>query len=156
MVSNRSLWSWRLGLALSLGLWSAWATAVDYIVIPTGSLNSMLARDAEPGPVSMAAFAMRETVVTQREFDLFLSNHPQWQRSQVPRTFADEGYLKDRANANPESAVVQVSWFAAQAYCESEQARLPTWYEWEYVAAADAKRRDARDDPAWLARILGW
>jgi formylglycine-generating enzyme required for sulfatase activity len=24
------------------------------------------------------------------------------------------------------------------------------------VAAADATRRDARSDPAWLARILGW
>ena len=28
--------------------------------------------------------------------------------------------------------------------------------EWEYAAAADATRRDARDDPAWRARILGW
>jgi formylglycine-generating enzyme required for sulfatase activity len=52
--------------------------------------------------------------------------------------------------------VTNVSWFAAEAFCESEHARLPTWLEWEYVAAADATRRDARDDPAWLARILSW
>lgn len=49
-----------------------------------------------------------------------------------------------------------VSWFAAQAYCESEGARLPTWHEWEYAAAADETRADARNDPAWRERILGW
>ena len=34
--------------------------------------------------------------------------------------------------------------------------RLPTWGEWEYVAAADETRHDARDDPAWRERILNW
>ena len=33
---------------------------------------------------------------------------------------------------------------------------MPSWDEWEYAAAADATRRDARGDSAWLARILGW
>ena len=49
-----------------------------------------------------------------------------------------------------------MSWFAAQAFCESEDARLPSWYEWEYVTAADASRADARGDPKWRARILNW
>jgi formylglycine-generating enzyme required for sulfatase activity len=52
--------------------------------------------------------------------------------------------------------VTQVSWHAAQAFCASEQARLPRWYEWEFAAAADEQRADARQDPQWLARILGW
>jgi formylglycine-generating enzyme required for sulfatase activity len=52
--------------------------------------------------------------------------------------------------------VVWVSWFAADAYCQSQGARLPTWSEWEYVAAADETRRDARRDPAWRERILNW
>jgi formylglycine-generating enzyme required for sulfatase activity len=52
--------------------------------------------------------------------------------------------------------VVWVSWFAANAYCESLDARLPDWNEWEYAAAADETRRDARADPAWRERILGW
>jgi formylglycine-generating enzyme required for sulfatase activity len=52
--------------------------------------------------------------------------------------------------------VVNVSWFAADAYCEAQGARLPTWNEWEYVAAADRTRRDARSDSAWRENILNW
>ena len=52
--------------------------------------------------------------------------------------------------------MVQVSWFAASAYCEAQGARLPTWNEWEYAAAADETRRDARKDPVWRERILAW
>ena len=117
---------------------------------------SALARDAQRAAVTVVPFTMRETPVTQDEFARFAAAHPQWQRGQVPRIFAERGYLQDSELAAPRSAVVQVSWFAAQAFCESEGARLPTWNEWEYVAAADATRRDARSDPAWLARILGW
>jgi formylglycine-generating enzyme required for sulfatase activity len=54
------------------------------------------------------------------------------------------------------SPVTDVSWFAAGAFCEAEGARLPTWLEWEYAAAADATRTDARRDPAWQQRILSW
>lgn len=141
---------WLLTL-LALG-----AGAAEYVAVPGGTLTSALARDADKGPVSIAPFAMRATPVTQAEFARFAAEHPEWQRGRVPRTFADAGYLQDADRAAPASPVVQVSWFAAQAYCEAEDARLPTWNEWEYAAAADATRRDARSDPAWLARILGW
>lgn len=42
--------------------------------------------------------------------------------------------------------VTNISWFAARAFCASEQARLPRWYEWEYVSAADETHRDARQN----------
>lgn len=132
------------------------ASAAEYIAVPAGSLQSALARDSDRGPVAVAPFAMRETLVTQADFARFAAAHPEWQRDQVPAIFAEPSYLQGSERAAPHSAVVQVSWFAAQAYCESEGARLPSWNEWEYAAAADATRRDARSDPAWLARILGW
>ena len=139
------------------------AFAAGYVEVPAGTITSALAGDADRKPVRVAAFALRETPVTQGEFLRFVSAHPEWRRDRVPRIFADRAYLRDwrsptalAAGADARVPVTEVSWFAAQAFCESEGARLPTWLEWEYVAAADAKRRDARDDPAWLARILGW
>ena len=137
--------------------------AVEYISIPAGSLTSVLANDADTGPTRMDAFALRVTPVTNGEFLSFVKSERKWQRGRAPTTFTDASYLhqwrsptalgETTKNAQP---VVSVSWFAAQAFCEREGARLPTWYEWEYVAAADETRRDARIDPAWRARILSW
>ena len=139
------------------------ARPADYVDVPAGSLVSAIAAGIDKAPVPVAAFSMRVVPVTQGEFRAFVVDHPEWRRDRVPRAFADASYLHGwRAAESPaaavdaESPVVDVSWFAAEAYCESEGARLPTWMEWEYVAAADADRRDARGDPAWLATILGW
>jgi formylglycine-generating enzyme required for sulfatase activity len=52
--------------------------------------------------------------------------------------------------------VTRVSYYAASAYCAAQNARLPRWIEWEYVAAADEARNDARRDPRWRERILAW
>lgn len=134
-----------------------------YVPVPAGTLASVLARDADGGPTAIAAFEMRETPVTVAEWQRFVRAHPEWRRGQVARAFADDGYLGQWRSdvdpppgARPSQPVTEVSWFAAQAYCETEGARLPSWPEWEYVAAADARRRDARADPAWRARILAW
>ena len=133
------------------------------MAVPAGTIASVLARDASQAPTEVGAFSMRGTPVTQGEYLRFVTAHPEWQRGRAPQTFTDAGYLQDwrtpvtlaDAAADPRP-VTNVSWFAAQAFCEAEGARLPTWYEWERVAAADATRSDARSDPVWLAQILGW
>ena len=133
---------------------------VPYLRIPAGSIASVLSGgSSDNAPTSVAPFAMRALPVTVAEFMRFTTTHPEWSRSQVPAVFADSNYLQPpdgSAALQPDQAITNVSWFAAEAYCESEQARLPTWYEWEYAAAADGSRADARQDPAWRARILGW
>lgn len=126
-----------------------------YVPLPAGTLNSVLARDTDREPTPVAAFRLRETPVTRAEFRRFLARHPEWQAGRAPAVFAGTGYLQHDLDDSA-SPVTEVSWFAAQAYCEAEGGRLPTWYEWEYAAAADPTRTDARGDPAWLARILGW
>ena len=138
-------------------------TAAEYVQVPAGTLTSAIAPDAVGTPVPIDAFSIRVTPVTKGEFRRFIEARPEWQRGRVPQTFADRRYLQDWRSANAvgdahaeDEPVVNVSWFAAEAYCEAEGGRLPTWHEWEYVAAADATRRDARADPAWRARILGW
>lgn len=139
------------------------SAAADYVQVPAGTLASAIASDAASGPVSIDAFSMRVTPVTKGEFRRFVAAAPEWQRGRIPHTFADAGYLHDWPGptsvgdpGSDDQPVVNVSWFAAEAYCEAEGGRLPTWNEWEYVGAADATRRDARGDPAWRARILGW
>lgn len=54
------------------------------------------------------------------------------------------------------SPVVQVSWFAARAYCAAASKRLPMLSEWELVGAADERRKDASKDPAFLDRLRDW
>ena len=147
--------------AIALGL-AMNAVAADYIAIPAGSYQSVLPSAGTLDDVQIDAMAMRSEPVTNAEFLDFVRKQPDWQRGTTATVFAESRYLDQWPGATKISdvqgkqPVVKVSWFAAQAYCESENARLPTWHEWEYVAAADATRRDARSDPAWRNRILGW
>ncbi len=136
----------------------------SYVTIPAGQYRSVLNYEDTKGNNTVAQFAMMKTPVTNAEFLVFVQAHPQWRRDQVPSVYAEPAsYLKQWQapiqlgdGAGSQQPVTHVSWFAASAYCEAEHARLPTWAEWEYVAAADATRRDARSDPAWRESVLGW
>ena len=150
----------------ALGCCAIAFAASDYVPLPGGSFESALPQGATPtsvAPVDVAPFAMRREPVTALEFLAFVRAHPAWQRGQAPSVFADARYLLDWRTPlqlplpdTGQRPVVNVSWFAAKAYCESEGARLPTWLEWEYAAAADATQRDARADPLWRQKILSW
>ena len=115
------------------------------------------------GTVAVRPFELMTRPVTNADFLAFVTRRPEWRRGDVAPVFAEARYLEHwggplrlGAQARPRQPVTHVSWFAASAYCESIGARLPTWAEWELAAAADETRPDARDDPAWRERILGW
>jgi formylglycine-generating enzyme len=130
--------------------------------IPAGTFESVLPPAAGVKKVKIAAFRIDRTPVTNEQFAGFVSRHPQWQRDRIARVFADGQYLSHWKTplavdaSQRDRPVVHVSWFAASAYCESLGARLPRWYEWEYVAAAGTAIPDARNDEAWRQNILNW
>lgn len=132
------------------------------VAIPGGQFESVLPPAADVKQVRVAPFRIDVTLVSNEAFARFLKSSPQWRRDRIPRLFADERYLQQWQSASEPGASIhrqpatQVSWFAASAYCEARGARLPTWYEWEYVAAASESEADARKDDAWRQRILNW
>jgi formylglycine-generating enzyme required for sulfatase activity len=141
---------------------AALAAADDYTPVRGATVDSVLPEMPEGKQATVGSFVLQKAPVTNGQFLAFVTAHPEWKRGTAPAILADPNYLaswaspsdpgKDRG-AQP---VTQVSWFAASAYCEAQHARLPTWHEWEWAAAADEKRPDARDDPQWRQRILGW
>jgi formylglycine-generating enzyme required for sulfatase activity len=161
-----------LSLALLLCMGAAAATDNPFVRVPGADFHSALPPGGQqPGgrqPASQQAvhvpdFLLQRHPVTNGEFLAFLITHPQWQRGAVPAVMADARYLASWPSSldpgPPPAAsqpVTQVSWFAAQAYCEAEHARLPDWYEWELAAAASASARDARSDQAWRQQVLDW
>ena len=168
----------KLTLELTLGLMLALLTAqvaaaseptrvaksptTSMVTIPGGSCESGLPPAKDVKQVRIGSFRLDRTPVTNAQFAGFLRKHPEWRRDKVARVFADEQYLShwqsalEPAKGDLQRPVVHVSWFAASAYCESKGGRLPTWYEWEYVAAASSTERDARNDPEWRQQILSW
>jgi sulfatase modifying factor 1 len=134
--------------------------AAEYMPIAGGTLRTALPTDGET--VQVAAYRLRSKPVSNQDYLIFLKNNPQWQRGQVAALFANSDYLANWQSATdyspnlPHAPVTQISWFAANAYCASEKAQLPTWSQWEFAAAADALRKDARNDPLWRAKILSW
>ena len=149
---------------LSVMLATDLIAASTWVKLPgTPAFRSALAYEDSKDTIAISPFALMTQPVTNAQFLSFLKQQEKWRRGIVPIVFAESRYLEQwsgplslGAQALPEQPVTRVSWFAAQAYCAAAGARLPSWLEWEYAAAADATRTDARGDPAWRERILSW
>lgn len=113
--------------------------------------------------VEVKDFKMDVYPVTTKEYLKFVKAFPIWQKSNVIKLFADKSYLSNWKNnlelkdsTNTESPITYISWFAAKAYCECQDKRLPTIDEWEYVAMADETTKDARVKKSYNQQILAW
>lgn len=151
-----------LALLLAAGAGVAASAGDAFVRVPGATFRTVMPAGKDGDTASVPDFRLARTPVTNGAYLAFVRRHPQWRRGAVPALFADDAYLQhwagpaDLGTADPRQPVVRVSWFAAQAYCEAQGARLPRWHEWEWAAAANEKVPDARDDPAWRQQMLNW
>ncbi|OIQ92091.1 serine/threonine-protein kinase pkn1 [mine drainage metagenome] len=135
----------------------------DMVLIPAGLYTPALRNAGDATQIPIAAFYLDEFPVTNAQFLVFVRAHPQWRRSRVARLFADGNYLSNWAGdlapgplAPPDAPVVDVSWFAAEAYAAAAGKRLPSTNEWEYAFSAGYTTRNAGADTAFQHDLYAW
>lgn len=101
--------------------------------------------------------------VSSENFLAFVKQNKRWRKSQIKKLFADGNYLNNWKNdtilpsdVKPNSPIANVSWYAANAYCECQGKRLATVDEWEFVAMANENVADARKIEEYNQYILDW
>ncbi len=126
-------------------------TWVSALASPTGTAQT----------VQLSPIAMRRRLVSIRDFEAFVRTHPYWQKGRGSLLVQGTDYLKNwqqplqsGMESTDQQPVTWVSWYAARAYCASEGGRLPTWFEWERVAAASGTDADARNKPGYAQHHL--
>lgn len=124
-------------------------------VLPAGRFAPLFGLDVGQEQFPVSSFRLDVRPVSRADFAAFLEANPKWKKPVA--ALVDERYLASfDGPLSGKAPVVEVSWFAARAYCAWKDGRLPTTLEWEYAAAADETRADAARDPAFAQRILDW
>lgn len=129
--------------------------------IKGGKYVPLYGRDSQL--VTINSFSMDVLPVSNANYLAFVNTNRRWRKSKIKKIFSDDNYLYHWKNdtsigneMNPNSAITNVSWYAAKAYCECQGKRLPTIDEWEYVAMANQEMADARKIKSYNQYILDW
>jgi formylglycine-generating enzyme required for sulfatase activity len=89
--------------------------------------------------VAIESFYIDPKLVTNAEFKRFVDGHAEWQADRIAKSLHNGHYLAHWKGNQPPAGrtshpVVNVSWYAAVAYCQAEGKRLPSEAEWEFAA----------------------
>ncbi len=115
--------------------------------------------------IDISDFLIDRMPVTNAQFKEFTEKHKKWQKGSPSPLLADEHYLRHwpargsgekLPRALLDSPVTNISWFAALSYCKAGGKRLPTVFEWEFVAAASHDNPHASQNPEFVQRLLDW
>ena len=105
-----------------------------------GSDNIDAEDDEQPvRSIYLDTFYIDRYEVTNAQYKQFVDANPKWQKDRIPSEYHDGDYLKHwEENNYPQGKenhpVVYVSWYAAMAYADWVDKRLPTEAEWEKAA----------------------
>jgi len=132
------------------------------VFIPSGEYTPLFKYGDESSSnlIFVEKFFIDKYPVTNKEFKDFLINNPEWDIEKASSIFVDKSYLSHWIETDFERIknypVVNVSWFAANAYCSFLGKRLPSIDEWEYVASSSESSPVGKDDPGYLQDVLDW
>lgn len=150
--------------AVGLLMAAASAGAAEMAKISGGSYRPLYLKKDTP-MIAVKSFQLDKLPVTNREFAAFVQKNPQWQRGKISGKQTEAGYLRQWVKKDggfaPNAAdlnkpVTNVSWFAANAYCNAQGKRLPTIDEWEYAGQASATQKNGTAEPGYTRTILDW
>jgi formylglycine-generating enzyme required for sulfatase activity len=138
-------------------------SGLPMVRIPAGKTTPLYPPAPGVTEVQVSPFLVMTRPVTNGDFLNFVRRSAGFRRDRIARVFAEPGYLSHWAEplelgtgARSAQPVVNVSWFAARAFCHAAAMRLPLATEWELVAAASRTRRDGSKQAAHRRAILDW
>ncbi|MEO6034556.1 MAG: formylglycine-generating enzyme family protein [Verrucomicrobiota bacterium] len=131
-------------------------------LIPQGIYTPPFRKVSATNQIPVEEFYLDICPITNENFLEFVRANPKWRRSQVNHAAADELYLKHWSGdlqfdiKIKNAPVTFVSYYAAKAYAQWRDKRLPTVAEWEYAATSSPTRADGKNDAAFQKQILAW